>query len=67
MQNAKPVSTPLAIHFKLSKEMCPKTQEVTRLHVQDSLFISNWKLDVCHGVHKTRYCTCTGSCEQVYE
>ena len=22
MQNAKPVSTPLAIHFKLSKDMC---------------------------------------------
>jgi hypothetical protein len=27
MQNEKPVSTPLAIHFKLTKEMCPKTQE----------------------------------------
>ena len=27
MQNEKLVSTPLAIHFKLSKEMCPKTQE----------------------------------------
>ena len=27
MQDAKPVSTPLAIHFKLTKEMCPKTQE----------------------------------------
>jgi hypothetical protein len=27
MQNAKPVSTPLANHFKLTKEMCPKTQE----------------------------------------
>ena len=25
MQNAKPVSTPLASHFKLSKEMCPET------------------------------------------
>jgi hypothetical protein len=25
MQNAKPVSTPLASHFKLNKEMCPKT------------------------------------------
>eukprot|EP00253_Pinus_taeda_P017354 PITA_17354 len=25
MQNAKPVTTPLASHFKLSKEMCPKT------------------------------------------
>jgi hypothetical protein len=27
MQNAKPVSKPLAKHFKLTKEMCPKTQE----------------------------------------
>ena len=27
MKNAKPVSTPLAIHFKLIKEMCPETQE----------------------------------------
>jgi hypothetical protein len=27
MKNEKQVSTPLAIHFKLTKEMCPKTQE----------------------------------------
>ena len=27
MQDAKPVSTPLSRHFKLTKEMCPKTQE----------------------------------------
>ena len=27
MQNAKPTSIPLATHFKLSKEVCPKTQE----------------------------------------
>ena len=27
MHNAKPVSTPFASHFKLSKKMCPKTQE----------------------------------------
>ena len=27
MQNAKPVSIPLASHFKLSKEACPKTHE----------------------------------------
>ena len=27
MQNEKPVSTPLANHFKLSKEMCPETHE----------------------------------------
>ena len=27
MQDAKVVSTPLASHFKLTKDMCPKTQE----------------------------------------
>ena len=27
MQDAKPISTPLVSHFKLTKEMCPKTQE----------------------------------------
>ena len=27
MQNGKPVSTPFASHFKLGKEMFPKTQE----------------------------------------
>ena len=27
MKNAKLVSTPLANHIKLSKDMCPKTQE----------------------------------------
>ena len=27
IQNAKPASTPLASHFKLSKYMCPETQE----------------------------------------
>ena len=28
VHNAKLVSTPLANHFKLTKEMCPKTQEI---------------------------------------
>ena len=27
MQDAKPVNTPLASHFRLTKEMCPKAQE----------------------------------------
>ena len=27
MQNTKPVSTPLASHFILSKDTCPETQE----------------------------------------
>ena len=27
MQNAKPVATPLASHFRLTKEICPRTQD----------------------------------------
>ena len=27
MKNEKPVGTPLENHFKLSKDMCPKTEE----------------------------------------
>ena len=27
MKNEKPISTPFSNHFKLIKEMCPKTQE----------------------------------------
>jgi hypothetical protein len=27
IKNEKPFNTPLAIHFKLTKEMCPNTQE----------------------------------------
>ncbi|KAH9317353.1 hypothetical protein KI387_019122, partial [Taxus chinensis] len=27
MQNVKPVSTPMAGHFKLSKDQCPSSQE----------------------------------------
>jgi hypothetical protein len=62
----KPVSTPLASHFKLTKEMCPKTQEEIG-YMFSPLFINSWQLDVCDGLHKTRYCTCSGSCEHVYE
>jgi hypothetical protein len=65
MKNAKPISTPLASHFKLIKEMCPKTEEEIKYMSKVPLFISsfNWHLDVCNGLHKTRYCTCSGGCE----
>jgi hypothetical protein len=34
MQYAKLVSTPLANHFKLTKEMCPKTQDKEMIWLQ---------------------------------
>ena len=57
MKNAKPDSTPLANHFKL--RICvPRHRRRQNTCCQ---------LNVCHGVHKTKYCTRSGSCEQVYE
>ena len=63
MQYAKLVSTPLAIHFKLTKEMCPKTQEeiVYMLKVPYSSTTRNLMYEkVCT---RPKYCTCSGSCE----
>ena len=66
MQNAKLVSTPLSSHFKLSKETCPETQE--EIDYMSSIPYSSTIGSLMYGiVHKTRYCTCSGSCEQVYE
>ncbi|KAL5823817.1 hypothetical protein ACOSQ4_021717 [Xanthoceras sorbifolium] len=39
MQDAKPVSTPLGIHFRLSKEQSPKTEE-ERTHMAKVLYAS---------------------------
>ena len=63
MENAKPISTPLASHFKLTKEMCPKTQEeieymskVPYSSVVGSLMYSIvcTKLDIAHAVEIVR-------------
>jgi hypothetical protein len=59
MQNAKPISTPLENHFKLTKKMCPKTQEeieyVSRVPYSstiDSLMyvMVCTRLDIAHAV-----------------
>jgi hypothetical protein len=31
-----------------------------KIHVQGPLFVSSWQLDVCNGLHKTRYCIAMG-------
>ena len=48
MKNEKPVSTPLDIHFK--PRICVPRHKRDKIHVQGSLLINGWKLDVCHGV-----------------
>ena len=33
MQNAKPVTTPLAAHFRLSSALCPQSDEEVEYHI----------------------------------
>jgi hypothetical protein len=63
MQNEKPISTPLAIHFKLTKEMCPKTWEeieyMSRVPYSSTVGILMYdmvctRLDIAHAVGVVR-------------
>ena len=63
MQNEKPITHTFGKPFQTKQAYVSRDTGRDRLHVQDSLFINSWELDVCHGVHKTKYCTCSGSCE----
>ena len=67
MNEAKPVSTLLGSHFKLSKEQSLKTEEEKGPYKQGALCLSYWQLNVCYGVYKARHCICSGSCEQIHE
>ena len=69
MNEAKPVSTTLDSHLKLSKKQSPKTKE-ERDHMSKvpyALCLRYWQLDVCYGVYKARHCTYSKSCEQIHE
>ena len=50
MSQEKPVSTPLAAHFRLSTSSRPSDAEED-VHVQSSLCLCCWKFDVCYGLH----------------
>jgi hypothetical protein len=47
MHNAKPISTPLENHFKLTKEMCPKTQEEIK-YISRVPYVSFFAREVLH-------------------
>ena len=67
MNEAKPMSTSLGSHFKLSKRTVIEDKRRKGPYEQGVLCISHWQLDVCYGVYKARHCTCNGSCEQIHE
>ncbi|RVW71082.1 Retrovirus-related Pol polyprotein from transposon TNT 1-94 [Vitis vinifera] len=62
MNEAKPVSTPLGSHFKLSKEQSPKTEE-ERDHMSKVPYASAiGSLMYAMVCTRARHCTCSGSC-----
>ena len=68
MDNAKPVSTPLGNHFKLSKDQSPKIELECEHKDKIPYASASYRLfDVCYGLYQTRHCPCSGSCKPVYE
>lgn len=51
MQNCKPMTTPLAAHFKLSAAFTVRGRG--EIHVPCSLCQCSWKHDVCYGLHSS--------------
>ena len=64
MKNSKPVFTPLVVHFKLSKRLCPSTRKEKR-NASHSILIGSWKSDVCYGVYTSKYISCNWSCKHI--
>ena len=62
MENAKPVSTPLANHFCLSTSQCPKTVEET-----EDMCKCSGVSDVHYGMYQARFGSCSQCGEQVHE
>jgi hypothetical protein len=65
MENEKPVSTPLVSHFKLTKEMCPKT--LKKIEYMSKVPYSSSIGSFIYGMVCIRPNICSGICEQVFE
>jgi hypothetical protein len=52
MQNSKPVSTPLAAHFRLSAELSPQSEDEEK-YVSGSIFERSWEPYVRHGMYSS--------------
>ena len=65
MKHAKPVSTPLGGHFKLSKKSCPSSNKEKENGI-NSLFLCSQEFDVCHGLHMARHCSYSWYSQQVH-
>jgi hypothetical protein len=59
MENAKPISTPLANHFHLSTLQCPRTVKETERHVKGLIYECSGVSDVCYDMYQARFGSCS--------
>jgi hypothetical protein len=57
MNNAKPVSTPLANHFRLSIAQCPKTDDEVKDMSKVSYASAGGVFNACYNLYKTIFDT----------
>ena len=63
MKENKQVSSPLGDHFKLSRKCCSTLDEEKKKDEKYSLLLSCGEFNVCYGMHKAKYSSCSWSCE----
>jgi hypothetical protein len=65
MENAKLVSTPLANHFHLSTSQCQTIEETEDMSKVPYAIVMG-VFDVCYGMYKARFGSCSEFGEKVY-
>ena len=65
IKHAKPVNTPLSVHFKLRKKSCSlsKKEKKDIASTINSSAVRSWEFDVCYGLHTTKYCSLNWCCQ----
>ena len=63
MLDAKPVSTPLANHFRLSGSQCPKNEEeIENMSKVPYASAVGYLINVCNGLHQAGFGSCSEYC-----
>ena len=67
MESAKPLSTPLSMHVKLSKDECPKSDHekefMSKIPYQSTIGSLMYAMI---DSNQARHCICSGSCEHTF-
>uniref|UniRef100_A0A3Q7GSI5 Reverse transcriptase Ty1/copia-type domain-containing protein n=1 Tax=Solanum lycopersicum TaxID=4081 RepID=A0A3Q7GSI5_SOLLC len=66
MSSSKPIDTPSAVNIHLTAMFAPQSEEEKEYIVTSPLCQCRRKFDVCYGLYKARFSTCSQCSEQIH-